>query len=172
VKWELFNANGKSLAKGSEKSIVNPFESKIIGIINTSKIIALEDSIKNSILFYSVVEENTNNLVYRGFKLFTNPNELNLTDPEIQSKIEFIESDPNESRNLRMHLQSDRISLYTHLTSDLIDFVASDNYFSLKPGEEREILIDIKNILKEEKKITKKEIIYSFKVNSLFNLIY
>lgn len=171
-KWELFNSNGKSLVKGSEKSIVNPFESKIIGIINTSKIIPLDASIENSVLFYFVVEQNTNNLIYRGFKLFTNPNEFNLTDPGFQIKIEFIESDLNASRNLRMHIKSDKISLYTHIISYLVDFVASDNYFSLKSGEEREILIDIKNVLEEEKKITKKEIINSFEVNSLFDFIY
>ena len=71
----------------------------------------------------------------------------------------------------KIRIKTKNIALYVHITSEEYDFIASDNFFSLEPNEERIIIIDhIKPLQKDRIKAQniKKE---DFIISSLFNLL-
>ena len=70
-----------------------------------------------------------------------------------------------------MKLKTNNIALYVNIDSDLVDFIASDNFFSLDPNETWDIDIEIVNDLETVKDYSKQEIINSFKIQSLYDII-
>jgi len=51
-----------------------------------------------------------------------------------------------------------------------IDFIASDNFFPMKPNETRKIVINLKSIEKDNRKLNFEKIEKSIKVKSLYDL--
>ncbi|MFX1490069.1 MAG: glycoside hydrolase family 2 protein, partial [Promethearchaeota archaeon] len=107
--------------------------------------------------------------VTHGFRLFDAPKYFNLKDPEITSSLEQL-NDDKENVHFKLIVEAKRIALYVIIYSDLVDFIASDNFFSLEPNEIR--IIDIKIVnLQQSKLIYSMQNIYdSFKVTSLYDL--
>ncbi|MFW9825949.1 MAG: hypothetical protein ACFFE4_23620, partial [Candidatus Thorarchaeota archaeon] len=57
------------------------------------------------------------------------------------------------------------------ISSDLVDFIASDNYFSISPGDTYIIDIEILGNTENYKGYSKQKIIDSFKIQSLYDII-
>ncbi|MHA2325676.1 MAG: glycoside hydrolase family 2 protein, partial [Promethearchaeota archaeon] len=60
---------------------------------------------------------------------------------------------------------------YVIINSDLVDFIASDNYFSMDPDETYIIDIEILNTSNLSKKMSQQKIKDSFKILSLYDII-
>ena len=100
--------------------------------------------------------------------MFDAPKKFNLLDPELSYKFEDVSL--SES-NAKLKIQNKNIAFYVFIDSDLVDFIASDNFFSLESNESRIItLCNIKPI-NHEKKLSKQEIRDSIRIRSLFDLI-
>ena len=67
-------------------------------------------------------------------------------------------------------ISAKKIALFVHVESDAVDFVASDNFFPLEPGESRAITLRIEDYPKSSEEISEDVIIKSFQVKSLFDL--
>ncbi len=170
--WKIMNSNGIILLKGKEITKIDGLESKELTIIDVSEINKTKKMRKNNIIFYKLQKASTKKIIYRGGRLFENPKDFNLKDPEISYTIEPLESNLDNLKKLKLQIKTKHISLYTYIISDLIDFIASDNYFSLEPLETREIIIKIIKKKSNEKSISLEEILESFNVGSLYDLIH
>ncbi|MFW9894529.1 MAG: glycoside hydrolase family 2 protein [Candidatus Thorarchaeota archaeon] len=92
-----------------------------------------------------------------------------LNDPEFNYTWEEIECEGK--KNLySLALNSKKIALYVFISSNLVDFIASDNYFSMLPDEIYIINIEVLGYIENSNKYSKQNIIDSFKIQSLFNL--
>lgn len=171
LNWSLMNSDGIILHKRNIVSEISGLETKILENITISRKSTLFDNINNTILFYTLSRASTDKLIDRGFKLFGKPKHFKLKDPDLEYNIKLIKNGSENLNKMKVRIKSKNICIYTFILSDLVDFIALDNYFSLKPGEEKEILIDIVEILEKNKKISEKEIKNSFKIFSLYNLL-
>ena len=70
-----------------------------------------------------------------------------------------------------MILKVKNIALYVFIDSNIVDFIASDNFFSMEPHENRIINIEIIKILKDGKDCSKQDVINSFKIKSLYDIL-
>ncbi|MFX0083152.1 MAG: glycoside hydrolase family 2 protein [Candidatus Hodarchaeota archaeon] len=74
-------------------------------------------------------------------------------------------------KNSKLKLKVRNISLYVSIDSNIVAFIASDNFFSMEPNETRDIDIEIVRSLEKVKDHSKQEIIKSFKIQSLYDII-
>ena len=72
---------------------------------------------------------------------------------------------------LRLIISVKNVALYIIIDSDLVDFIPSDNFFSMEPNETRIIEIEVIKTLKPGHNYSKQEIIDSFYVRSLYDII-
>jgi beta-mannosidase len=169
--WKIMNSNGNILLEGKEISKVNGLESKELTTVDVSEINKTKKMRQNNIIFYKLQKASTKKIIYRGSRLFENPKDFNLKDPEISYTIDTLKSNLGNLKKLKIQIKTKRICLYTYIISDLIDFIASDNFFSLEPLETREIIIKTKK-KPNEKSISLGKILDSFSIGSLYDLIY
>jgi len=110
-------------------------------------------------------------LIYRGFRLFDAPKFFKLKDPKISYDCEEINEKRNSINSVRLNLKANHIALYVSITSDLVDIIASDNFFSMEPDEIYTIDVEILRSIKDDTKYSKQDIIDSFKIRSLYEII-
>lgn len=172
LQWKIIKSNGTILIKGEYDSLVLPCSSLKLGAVDVSDINKTEIHRQNNIIFYKLKRNNKNaETISHGFRLFGEPKLFNLMDPEIES---FLEENKEEQKNnnyFKLTLRVKNIALYVFIDSKIVDFVASDNFFSMEPHENRIIDIEIIKILNDGKASSKQDIIDSFKIKSLFDLL-
>jgi hypothetical protein len=172
LEWRLLNSEGDIILEGAETSAISPCCALKLTEVDISEIIKDQSSIKNTIIFYILYQKDKENrLIHRGFRLFDAPKFFKLHDPEIVDNWEDIPGDRDIKQLFRLNLKASKIALYVNLSSDLVDFIASDNYFSLEPNEKYTIDIEVLRTVKNNTKYSKHEIINSFKIRSLFDII-
>lgn len=171
LNWKIYDSDGNILVSGSKLTNVLPCSSaKIITIdvkiINYSKKIT-----RKNIIFYSFT---TGEKIFKEFRLFKSPKHFPLKDPEISHVIEKVEGIDGFNSIYRITITAKRIALYVYFDHDILDFIASDNYFSLEPGETRSIDIKLRDGYNEQTGtiIQEEYLIESIKIKSLFNLIH
>jgi len=168
--WKILNSEGNTLMKGIYNSKVSPCSSLKLGLEDVSNNNKEQFNMQNNIIFYKLYSKNgKKEIIYRGFRLFDAPKFFNLRDPEISSSFEDIEGKKNNKVQLKLKAKS--IALYVNIDSDLVDFIASDNFFSMEPNETWDIDIEIVSDLETGKDYSKQEIINSFKIQSLYDII-
>ena len=120
------------------------------------------------IIFYDLYEiQKSNGILMKGFRLFHRPKSFPLENPKLTYEIHQNE----DSREIKLIVTSKHIALYVFIESDNIDFIASDNYFSMKPNESRTIILSDINPVNSEKEVRVEEIIDKIYVKSLFDLL-
>ncbi len=165
LNWNILNSQGTILLEGSENVRVPPCSSMMVRKVDVSTINKSIDDIRNNIVFFSLESGET---VHRGFRLFDNPKNFPLKDPEIS----FVVKELDKNKDLySINMNSRNIALYVYIESDIIDFIASDNYFSMESGGARTITLKIVKILRSDKELVGKKILNSFEVKSLYDLI-
>jgi hypothetical protein len=107
---------------------------------------------------------------YRGFRLFDAPKNFPLNNPDIKYSIERADETNRDKIDYKLTINAKQIALFVHVESDAVDFVASDNFFPLEPGESRAITLRIEDYPKYSEEISEEEITKSFQVKSLFDL--
>jgi len=170
LEWKILHSDGNPLMKGVYKSEVSPCSSLKLGLEDVSEINKQQLDLQNNIIFYKLYSKTgKRELINNGFRLFDAPKFFNLRDPEIV--ISSGEIEENKNPKVQLKLKAKNIALYVNIESDLVDFIASDNFFSMEPDETRDIDIEIKTILESGKRLSKQEIIKSFKIQSLYDII-
>jgi beta-mannosidase len=171
--WKIFHSSGKELMCGSEECEIAPCCSNKIKIINVRSINKIKLSRRNHIIFYALMDKENKELISRGFRLFENPKTFCLKDPKLNFNIIAIKDDLIE-----VELSAERIALYVFIDSTELDFIASDNFFSLIPNEKVKIFLKAYipwNEADKEKylfsKYSNSELKSKIQIKSLFELI-
>ncbi|MHA2007144.1 MAG: glycosyl hydrolase 2 galactose-binding domain-containing protein [Promethearchaeota archaeon] len=172
IEWKILNSEGNLLLSGVKTSTIFPCSSLKVHSVNVSKINANESSLQNNIIFFKLsLLEKEKKLIHRSFRLFDAPKFFNLKDPEITHAWEEMKGEVNGNTLIRLSLNATEIALYVIINSDLVDFIASDNYFSMDPDETYIIDIEILNTSNLSKKMSQQKIKDSFKILSLYDII-
>ncbi|GAG97604.1 unnamed protein product [marine sediment metagenome] len=125
---------------------------------------------KNNIVFFKLKDKtNDNQVVYNGFRLFNSPKHFKLYNPELSFKAELI---PDRNNDFKLVINSKNIALFVFIDSNEVDFIASDNFFTMEPNETRTIVLSEIRFLGSHKKISEKEVLDKIRVKSLFDLLY
>ncbi len=168
--WKILNSEGKLLVSGGNISNIAPCNSLMLDTVNMSSINKDKKHLHNFIIFYKLKDTSEERkMIFHGFRLFDAPKNFSLKNPEIFYTIKEIKSVNDEKLIFELSITTKKIALYVFIESELVDFIASDNFFSLEPNEKR--LIFIKQVKVLNPNILIGEIIDSFKISSLYNLI-
>ncbi|MFW9874734.1 MAG: glycoside hydrolase family 2 protein [Candidatus Thorarchaeota archaeon] len=170
--WKILNSKGNTLMKGIYNSKVSPCSSLKLGKEDVSNINKEQSNMQNNIIFYKLFSNNgKKELIYRGFRLFDAPRFFSLREPEILISFEDIEGEKNIKIQFKLNLKSKNIALYMSIDSDIVDIIASDNFFSMEPNDTRDIDIEIISSTETVKDYSKEEILKSFRIQSLYDFI-
>lgn len=167
--WKIYNSEGETLISGEKKVSINPCTSLLVETVDVSEINRREDSMRQNIVFYAFNVEGGDAKLQKGSRLFADPKDFPLQDPNLTVKIENISEVEN---SFDMVLKSEHIALYVYIESEEIDIISGDNYFSMEPCEERTIHIELRDGTHGDILLKKKNIEKNFKVQSLYDLIY
>lgn len=170
LQWKILNSNNDVLLDGSFNSRILPFSSVKLGNIDVSVINKESIQKQNNIIFYTLKDtDNSDEVIFHGFRLFDSPKKFSLYNPELSYEFEDISDDEPE---YKVTINSKNIALYVYIDSNIVDFIASDNFFSMEPEESRIITIKKINFLNNKDKLNNhQEIRTLFKVRSLYDLI-
>jgi len=170
--WKIYGSEGNVAKNGSYESEVLPCSSKKLGIVDISDLNQYDDALSHYITLFTLNYNNLeSNQEFHGFRLFSAPKKFPLRDPVISWELnEYFCEEINE-KEYEIKISTNNIALYVHIDSDKFDFIASDNFFSLEPGESR--IITLKNLglvysSEPAYKTVKKE---DFSVKSLYDLL-
>ncbi|MFX1567495.1 MAG: glycoside hydrolase family 2 protein [Promethearchaeota archaeon] len=172
LEWRIYDSNGNVLKDGVFENLLNPCCSKKFGTVDVSDINKTREDLQNHIIFYKFQEaQSSNSNIIKGFRLFDNPKSFPLKDPELDYEIHQIEIGNLNKRDVKLIITTKHIALYVFIESNFLDFIASDNYFSMEPNERRVIIL--RNILpvNSEKLIRIEEIKEKIYVKSLYHLL-
>ncbi len=161
--WKLIKNDGEILINKLYDVEIPPCSSKLLETVRFSEYNIDFEKIKQSIIFYGIQGDD----LLKGFRLFDAPKRFELPDPKISWHLEKIENETNLKYGIKITCEN--LALYVHVDSEVFDFVASDNYFSMEPMEERCIfLANIKSINSSQSNLDLKNYI---KISSLYDLI-
>ncbi len=168
--WKILDSDGVLLMKGIENAEIAPCTSLRLNKIELDSINKNKKLRQKKIIFYNLRDNNkASEVIHQGFRLFVPPKDFPLQEPEISFLLKEMKQQDDNLYCFELNINTKSIALFIFIESDLIDFIASDNFFSLEPCESRIIQIKTVKILYTD--ITEQEIIDSFKINSLYNLI-
>ena len=161
--WKLFNDNGKILTNGSYNVEIHPCSSQLLETVKLSEYQIGSERLKQNVIFYGIEGDD----LLKGFRFFYAPKKFKLKNPNLSWYLEEIEKDDNKRCIIK--IRSENIAFYVYIDSEAYDFIASDNFFSMEPNEERTIILyDIKLINDFE---DKRDLNNSIKISSLYDLI-
>ena len=169
--FKIFNSDKNLLMKNAFNTQIQACSSLKLANIDVSFINKKKKQRQNNIIFYKLEDKDRLDFIYHGFRLFDAPKKFNLKKPQLSCSIKAIKKKTDDKMNLKFKIQSKNIALYVFINSDLVDFIASDNFFALEPEETRIIYLKVVKILNSFENISKKKIIKSFKITSLYDLI-
>jgi beta-mannosidase len=163
--WKLYNNQGELLNTKLFEVRLPPCSSLRLGVVDLLKFLK-DRKTQDLIMFYGFQGEPLS----KGMRLFNSPKRVELKNPEISWDLVIISDNCNKLEG-KLIIHSKNLSLYVFVNSSKCDFAASDNYFSMEPGEERVIVLeDIKFAGKKDNgahTIEKKD----FRVASLYDLM-
>jgi beta-mannosidase len=179
--WQIMDQSGKVIKQNLLEIQIGPCQSKIIEaqLLKTLIPDLNKDGLKKIITFYrftpkEIISKSNSYLNSDprfGFRLFSDPKNFELKKPifNVNSEIET----SGENSFLRVKIHSEDIALFIYFESNDCDFIASDNYFSMYPGQNREITLRIQEI--HDKKIidelgSLKQLQYTLQIKSLYDL--
>ena len=172
LEWKILNSEGTILLKGTYTSTIPPCTSVNLNSEDISNLNKEKSSFQNNIIFYKLIQTGrVTQLIHRGFRLFDAPKFFKLKDPEISFTSEVLNIIKNNNSRFRLRFRAQNIALYINIDSDLVDFIATDNFFSLDPNETYEIDIEVIRAVTPNTEYSKQEIIDSFKIRSLYDIL-
>lgn len=177
LQWKIFHSNGKELISGSEECEVDVCSANKIKTIDVKQINKIKLNRRNHVIFYNLSDKKMNHIISRGMRLFENPKDFCLKDPKLSFNIIKV-----EENQIEIDVKAEKIALYVYIDSDELEFIASDNFFSLMPNEAIQIILKeyipwnaLNNQLSNEKKgflrYNKGELQSKIKIMSLYELI-
>ncbi len=170
LEWKILNSEGIMLMNGEKNFRISPcislkIDSADVRLINKDK-----TQKQNNIIFFKLKDKNKQEkIIFHGFHLFEAPKYFSLADPDLSINSKQIIQEDSNQLSIELNVRAKNVALYVFIESDVIDFLASDNFFSLESGESRLIKIKIIKIL--DQNLSHNKIIDSLKINSLYDLI-
>jgi beta-mannosidase len=170
--WKIYKSDGKVEKKGSVESEILPCSSKRLETIDISDLNQIDKDLSDYVIFIALKYQNlVGEQQLYGFRLFSAPKKLHLIDPNISWELsEYYCEDVNQ-KEYKLKITANQLALYVHVDSNKFDFIASDNFFSLQPGESRTIKLRSLGLVYSSEpayKIVRKE---DFLVKSLYDLL-
>jgi len=170
LEWKILNSEGIILFKGLKNIKAAPCNSLKVEIVDINFINKDKTQKQNSIIFFKLKDKHKpKEIIFYGFHLFDAPKYFSLREPELSINSKEIKQVNNKQLSIELNISTKNIALYVFIESEAVDFVASDNFFSLEPGESRLIALNIIKIL--DQNLSYNKIIDSLKLNSLYDLI-
>ena len=167
--WKILDSEGGLLKNGSFDTIVSPCFSVKVGTVDVSDINKGKMKMQNNIIFYKLRDkQKENEIIFSGFRLFDSPKHFKMNDPRLSFICERISSNNN---SFKLIINSEKIALYVFIDSDMLDFIASDNFFSMEPDESRVIILKELKPVDSNIDLTNQKIQDSIKVGSLYDLL-
>jgi beta-mannosidase len=166
-KYEILNSRGDPIIQRDLEVNISSLSSKLIKQENLNN---LNIEKTNKFLFYSIIHKNDDKVIDFGNYLFKDPKKYKLYDPKLNFSLKWYIKDVKNPQ-LKVIIRSEGISLFTFIYSDLVDFIASDNYFPMRANETKSILLTLKNNRGNKEWNSVEEIRKLFHVKSLYNLI-
>ena len=161
--WKLFNNEGEVLINGSYKKEIPPCTAQLLETVSLSHFKIDIEMLKQNVIFYGIEGDDLS----KGFRFFKAPKKFEVKNPKISWDLEEIKNE--DSLKCIIKIRCENVAFYVHIDSEDYDFIASDNYFSMEPNEERTIILnDIKLINDfEDKPVLNNSIM----ISSLYDLI-
>jgi len=147
LSWKIMRTTGKPLqatinTSGSKLVHVQPCSSAIVETIDTAKMNKVDAARKATVVFFTFEQKGDNlSAISRGFRLFGDPKDFPLQDPRLTLNAEKMDPAPTGEPRYKIAITSNAIALFVYIEPVDLDFIASDNFFSMEPGEIREILL-------------------------------
>ena len=170
LEWKILNSEGTMLLNGGKNFKISScisfkVDSRDINLINKDK-----TQKQNNIILFKLKDKNKQEkIIFHGFYLFEAPKYFFLADPELSINSKEIYKRNNNQISIELNISTKNIALYVFIESDAIDFIASDNFISMEPGETRLITLNVIKVL--DQNLSYNKIIDSVKLNSLYDLI-
>jgi len=165
LSWRIISADGKILINDSRKTIISPCSSFLVQKMDLKEI-EREKKYSQNIIFFTLKDDN-DMVINRGFRLFDHPKNYPIKNPEISHKITELE----RTDQCKIEITTKQIALYVYIESDSLDFIASDNYFSMEPKETRNIILKNIKFADSPNKVNIKEIRDKVYIKSLFDVL-
>jgi hypothetical protein len=123
---------------------------------------------RHVIFFMMAAEDGT--ILHHGFRLFGDPKDFPLSDPKLEVK-GSLEDVGDGTIQYELSISAGSIALYVYLESDGVDFLASDNFFSLEAGETRTIQVEPVTLPLGDETPGGQAFLDAISVKSLFDLV-
>ena len=170
--WKIYKSDGKVEKSGEYDSKVLPCSSTNLGKIDISDLNQSDKNLSDYVIFFTLHYQNLEvEHELHGFRLFSAPKKFLLSNPNLSWELNEYFCEESNEIELELQISTNIIALYVHINSDKFDFIASDNFFSLAPGETR--IVRLKNLgliysSEPEYKGVKRD---DFTVESLYDLL-
>ncbi len=170
--WKIYRSDGRIEKNGSYESEILPCSAEKLGMVDISDLNQSDKDLSDYVIFFALKYQNLEGeQEFHGFRLFSAPKKFLAKDPNLYWELSEYYCEVSSEKDYELKITAKQIALYVHVDSKKFDFTASDNYFSLEPGETR--IISLKNLglvysSEPAYKTVKKE---DFSVKSLYNLL-
>lgn len=142
--WSILNANGIQILQGSEQISIPPCSSIQVKVVKIEEIDVLKKNRMNKIIFYTFTFQDGDIInKSEGFKLLDAPKRFPLMNPRLSFRIKEMSSELSELLKYEVIVHSEKIAIYVFLESEVIDFIASDNFFSMRAGQARKLVLEV-----------------------------
>ena len=170
--WKVLKSDGTVAKKGQYELTILPCSSKKLDKIDVSDFIRINDNITDYIIFFTLKFNNLEGeQEFHGFRLFSAPKKFPLKAPDISWELNEYFCEESNEKEYELKIATKNIALYVHIDSDKFDFIASDNFFSLAPGEVRNISLKNLGLISSAEPAYLKVKKEDFAVRSLYNLL-
>ncbi len=170
--WKILHAEGEAKIKGLKKVAIPPCSALMIEKIELASVNIEKSNLSQFIVFYSFQSDKVKDVVIsRGFRLFDAPKRFPIKDPILSFQIGKGVREKSGNLNYSLTIKAKKIALYVFIDSEKVDFISSDNFFSMEPEETRIISIRIVNSSSYDESTIDKLLLDSITIKSLYNLL-
>jgi beta-mannosidase len=169
LNWKILHSDGKCIAKETKSVEVPPCSSLMVKNLNMESLVNSGDDLKQKIAFFSL--EDDEGKKYHGFRLFGAPKDFRLGEPNLTYKFSKLNKNHNDIWDYEVEIHTEKTALYVYLESETLDFIYSDNFFSIPSNSKRKIKLRRCEDGSREQNLEIEDLLTHIKIGSLFNLI-
>ncbi len=140
--WKVADASGKARLSGSNELDVPPCTSMLAERVDTAAINKEDAAMNEHVVLYTLdPAAESGEATVHGFWLFGEPRNFPLRDPHLTWHVEKAGKGTDGGVNFDLVIESEQLALFVYIEPVDVDFIASDNFFAMEPGEKRHVPI-------------------------------
>jgi beta-mannosidase len=171
LNWKILESSGKIILENKKEINLSSCGSQLLESINKEDVGGNSNNFADKIIFYSLEKkDDKENLYYRDFDLFEAPKSFPLNNPDLSYKILNCNPLDADKFQYEIEIRSKKIAIYVYLDSETLDFVASDNFFSMEPMSSYKVKLWVSKSLITDKDNLCEDLNNHIQVYSLYNL--